>query len=84
MEELLCTLESVSGCGLTTLQVFTPKPIKKKKVLNNLIDYLILCDGGDYVDIFPPNDVHKEALKVKCLYPHLKIEVTGIRIQISF
>jgi signal recognition particle receptor subunit beta len=84
MEQLVCTLESVSGCGLQTIQIFTPKVIKVNDKLNNLIDYLVFCNGDDYILVLPPRDIHKEALKIKCLYPLLEVEVINTRIKLSF
>lgn len=84
MIQMKCTLDSISGCGVQTIQVYKPKlkTINKNNKLENLIDYLIYCDGIEYLYVRPPKDIHKEALKIKALYPILDVEVIHNKIKI--
>lgn len=82
MIQILSTLESISGCGIQTIQVYKPnlKPINNK--LKTLIDYIIYCEGVEYLYVHPPHEIHKEALKIKALYPILEVEVIHNKIKI--
>jgi hypothetical protein len=77
-----CTLESISGSEIYTI---APKPIviRNKNKLENLIDYLLYCDGYEYITINPPKDIHKEALKIKIMYPLINVVVLHNRIKMS-
>jgi hypothetical protein len=75
-------MESVSGCGVEKIKVIKPILIKKSKI-NNLIEYLIDSNGEDYIQVDYPNDIHKEALKIKAIYPFVKVSIIRSRIKIS-
>jgi hypothetical protein len=82
---MISTLESISGCCTYDIDYINVKntPIVKKNRLKNLIDYMIYCDGIEFVQVDPPMDIHKEAFKMKILYPKLNIEVSSNKIKIS-
>ena len=83
MSQLYETLESISGANLKTFKVNKPKLRKTSKKLKNLIDYLIYCEGIEIIQVNPPKDIHKEALKIKAIYPLLEVEVINNRLKIS-
>ena len=81
-----CTVESVSGKDLQyieTVKVAISTVVTHKNKLRNLIDYLLYCDGEEIIHVYPPNDIHKEALKIKALYPKINVEITNTRLKIS-
>jgi hypothetical protein len=82
---MISTIESISGCYVQDikLNIFKASSTLKKNRLKNLIDYMLYCDGIDYVYVYPPMDIHKEALKMKILYPKLNIEVRSNKIKIT-
>jgi hypothetical protein len=59
------------------------KVCKKHKKIINLIDYLILYEGKDTIYVETHEIAHREALKIKSIYPLLFIEVKNNRIVIS-
>ena len=79
------TLESISGCCVQDINynIFKTSSILKNNRLKSLVDYMLYCDGIDYVQVDPPMDIHKEALKMKILHPKLNIEVINKKIKIS-
>ena len=83
---MISTIESISGCCIQDIKHNilnkTPSTLKNNR-LKNLVDYMLYCDGIDYVQVDPPMDIHKEALKMKILYPKLNIEVINKKIKIS-
>ncbi len=80
--QLLCTMESVSGCGIEKIKI-VKAVIPKKNKISNLIEYLLESNGEDYIQVDYPNDIHKEALKIKAIYPFIEVTVIRSRIKIS-
>lgn len=81
-----CTLESISGSDLLyieTLKTAISTTVVHKNKIRNLIDYLLYCDGEEVIHVYPPKDIHKEALKIKALYPRLTVEIINTRLKIS-
>lgn len=79
MSNLTCTIETVSG-GIQKIKVIKPS-LKVSKCIDNLIDYLAYCNGVEYILVSPPMNIHKEALKIKALYPNIEVEVINNRIK---
>ena len=82
MIQMQCTIDSVSGCGVQSIQVFKPRLKSTESKLRSLMDYIIYCEGVEYLYVQPPKDIHKEALKIKALYPILEVEVIHNKIKI--
>jgi len=86
MIQASCTLESVSGSDLRYIETIKPVALTisiHRNKIRNLIDYLLYCDGEEVIHVYPPNDIHKEALKIKALYPKLNVEIVNTRLKIS-
>jgi hypothetical protein len=86
MIQTSCTLESVSGSDLNYIEnvkTFISNTLVHKNKIRNLIDYLLYCDGEEIVHVYPPKDIHKEALKIKALYPKVNVEIINTIIRIS-
>jgi hypothetical protein len=83
MSLIACTVETVSGHGIQSIKIIKPKLTNEINKVKNLIDYLIHCDGLEYITVTPPHDIHKEALKIKALYPCVEVEVISNRIKMS-
>ena len=79
MSNITCTIDCVSG-GIQKIKVIKPA-LNNNHQINNLVDYLQYCRGIEYILVDPPHDVHKEALKIKALYPEIKVEVFDTKIK---
>lgn len=78
MSNIACTtIDCVSG-GIQKIKVIKPT---LNNQINTLVDYLSYCRGIEYITVEPPHDVHKEALKIKALYPEIKVEVFDRKIK---
>lgn len=81
MLELTSISDSVSGNEIQSFQRI--KKVASIATFQSLIDYLINFNGVEFLIVNPPRDIHKEALKIKVLYPILEVTVINNKIKIS-
>lgn len=84
---LQLSMDTIQCDGIHPIQVIKPEITryykKANKKIQNLIEYIIYCEGVEYINVLPPKNPHTEALKIKALYPILEVEVFKNRIKIS-
>ena len=83
MSQITCKVETISGYDIKSIKIIKPKLKNEVKKIKSLVDYLIRCDGIEYIIVTPPYNIHKEALKIKALYPCIEVEVISNRIKMS-